>query len=320
MAEPAPRSASKPLVAVMGAGGFIGRHIQRALFEAGFQVLALVRPDSRNSANIDARCEVVETRLDNPRALARVFKRCTAVIYGAGAVRGRELTDFLPANVDGIGITMEALAQNPDPTPILFISSLAASKPTLSNYAQSKSLGERKVAQHDLIPWCILRPPAVYGPGDKEMRPLLDWARRGVVPIVGPRDQRVSLLHVSDLAKAIVAWLKHTEACARQTFAIHDGKTNGYDWPTIAAAGGAANPRLLIVPPALLRIAARTNWLLSGLFRYAPMLTPGKTRELQEAEWICDNAAFHAATQWEPELDLVEGVRRLYNEAASQAV
>lgn len=317
MAENAPLSSPKPTVAVVGAGGFIGRHIQRELLASGFGITALVRPGSKNGPHIDPRCDVIETGLNNPEALARIFKRCTAVIYGAGAVRGRHLADFEPANVHGIDNTMRALAQLRQPPPVLFISSLAASKPTLSNYAKSKSQGELKVARHDQIPWCIIRPPAVYGPGDKEMRPLLDWAKRGMVPIVGPREQRVSLLHVTDLAKAIVAWLLHPEACARQTFSIHDGKTGGYDWQSIAAAGGTANPRLLVVPPPILSAAARINWILSGLFGYAPMLTPGKTRELQEAEWICDNAAFHAATQWEPELDLEEGVRQLYNDAAS---
>lgn len=310
---------TKPVITLTGAGGFIGRHIQQALLSAGFDLIALVRPNSRNGPHIDPRCEVVETNLDNPRVLDRVLQRTTAVIYGAGAVRGRELADFEPANVHGIKHVMQALAQLEEPPPILFISSLAASKPGLSNYAQSKFSGEVTVAQFDQIPWCIIRPPAIYGPGDKEMRPLLDWARRGLVPIVGPRNQRVSLLHVSDLVQAIVAWVRHPEACAKKTFTIHDGKPGGYDWPTIAAAGGSRDPRLLVIPPFVLRGLARANWILSGWFGYAPMLTPGKTRELQEEEWICDNAAFHAATQWEPQVDLKEGVRRLYNDPSSQA-
>ncbi|MDT8322255.1 MAG: hypothetical protein RQ826_17195, partial [Xanthomonadales bacterium] len=46
----------------------------------------------------------------------------------------------------------------------------------------------------------------------------------------------------------------------------------------------------------------------SRLTGRAPMLTPGKVRELTEAAWLCDNGAFTAATGWRPRIDLAAGL------------
>ena len=68
------------------------------------------------------------------------------------------------------------------------------------------------------------------------------------------------------------------------------------------------------IPPAVLRTAAAVNWLLSFAFRYAPMLTPGKARELGQESWVADNEAFHEATGWSPAIRLADGAARLFND------
>ena len=85
---------------------------------------------------------------------------------------------------------------------MLLLSSLAASKPDVSDYANSKYLGEQLLTAATGLLWTVLRPPAVYGPGDKEMLPVLKMARRGLLAHAGPRDQRLSLIHVDDLVSA----------------------------------------------------------------------------------------------------------------------
>jgi nucleoside-diphosphate-sugar epimerase len=93
-------------------------------------------------------------------------------------VRGRTLDDFRPANIDGVRSVVDAINQAGHNTPLLLISSLAASRPHVSDYANSKHLGEQEVIAHATFPWTIFRPPAVYGPGDKEMLPILKLARK----------------------------------------------------------------------------------------------------------------------------------------------
>ena len=162
------------------------------------------------------------------------------------------------------------------------------------------------------MPWTILRPPAVYGPGDREMLPILKLARRGLLAHTGPRDQRLSLLHVDDLAGACAAWLSLPQQCLHKTYSIDDGTLGGYDWRAIAEAVCEKEVRMLSLPRVLLDFSARVNLLLSSLLGYAPMLTPGKVRELVQAEWLCDNGAFTRATGWKPRMDLKRGAEQLF--------
>jgi nucleoside-diphosphate-sugar epimerase len=59
--------------------------------------------------------------------------------------------------------------------------------------------------------WVALRPPAVYGPGDREMLALLRLLMHGVAPVLGPADARFSLLYVDDLVAAVERCLRATE-------------------------------------------------------------------------------------------------------------
>jgi nucleoside-diphosphate-sugar epimerase len=195
---------------------------------------------------------------------------------------------------------------------MLLLSSLAASRPALSNYAQSKFAGEQVLHAQPLLPWTILRPPAVYGPGDQEMLPLLKSIRRGLLARVGPADQRLSLLHVDDLASAVVSWISAPQACRGSTFAIDDGTPGGYSWQAIGEAVTDRKFRTLKVPQSLLELTARTNLVFSKFLGYQPMLTPGKVRELLQPEWLCDNREFSNSTGWKPRLDLKQGAKQLF--------
>lgn len=305
-------------VLLTGATGFIGRHIQRALLDAGQRVRIVLRPQSPHRAHADPRSELIECSLEDTVGLARAVSGVRAVVYCAGSVRGRRLEDFLPANVDGVQNTLEALSGSHDSPPFLLISSLAASRPELSHYASSKHMGEQAVLGQNFVPWTILRPPAVYGPGDVEMLPVLKMARRGLVAHPGPADQRLSLLYCEDLATAVRAWLDSWPRCAGMTCAIDDGRSEGYDWPAIIQACGNLRYRSFRIPFPLLAGVARFNLWASRLAGYAPMLTPGKVRELTQPHWLCDNTAFVQATGWQPRTGLACGVRLSLGQAPDE--
>ncbi|MFO1375726.1 MAG: NAD(P)-dependent oxidoreductase [Steroidobacteraceae bacterium] len=306
------RSSGTGPIVLTGATGFVGRRLQQALLAAGHSVRALVRTGSRNAAHIQAGCEAVAVDLEDRAALTAVLSDAAAVIYCAGSVRGRLPGDFRPANVHGVRAVAAALASRTRAAPLLLVSSLAASRPSVSDYAMTKHEGERVLQEWPDLPWTVLRPPALYGPGDVEMRPVLDLLRRGFAPMTGPRHQRISLLHVDDFATAVLAWLGNPEACRQRCFELHDGTAGGYDWPSLGRAVAAREVLLLPVPSFALRTAATVNWLLSFALRYAPMLTPGKARELAQETWVADNDAFRAATGWSPAIRLAEGAARLF--------
>jgi len=276
-------------------------------------VRAMIRPDMKADSRLSSACEQVPVGLTEVDKLAAIVADCSAVIYCAGSVRGRNAEDFSIANITGVKTILKALERSNSAPPLLLLSSLAASRPELSDYAYSKNAGEQLV-KGTALAWTIFRPPAVYGPGDREMLPVLKMIRRGLLAHAGPSDQRLSLLHVDDLVNAVVAWMSASQKCLHQTYAIDDGTPGGYNWSEIGAAVGDKKLNILKVPDFMLSSVARLNLLFSRMFGYAPMLSPGKVRELMQPEWLGDNTAFTEATGWRPQLDLKQGVRQLFNE------
>lgn len=299
-------------VFITGATGFIGRRLVATLLEQGFSVRVMVRPDKKTDSRVPEACEQIPVGLTDVDKLSDIVADSGAVIYCAGSVRGRNPADFAVANIQGVKAMLDALERVAETPHMLLLSSLAASRPQLSDYAHSKYQGEQLLQGKPLLPWTILRPPAVYGPGDREMLPVLKMIRRGLLAHAGPRDQHLSLLHVDDLANAVVSWLSVSQQCSNKTYAIDDGTSGGYDWPAIGEAVSDGKPRMLKLPRLLLDITARTNLLTSMLLGYAPMLTPGKVRELVQADWLCDNSDFTEVSGWKPQLDLKQGARQLF--------
>lgn len=295
--------------ALTGASGFIGGSVLKALLQAGWQVRALAR---RPQPAAEPGAEFIQGSLANGAALRRLCAGAEVLVHCAGQVRGRRYADFAAVNVAGTRQLLQA-AGAAGVSRLVGISSLAAREPQLSHYAASKREGEALMAEaQSIAERCILRPPAVYGPRDTELRPLLRLMARGIAPVPAPRGARFSLLHVEDLAAAIARLAAGgVSAAPGSVFELHDGHPGGYDWPALTAAvarlrGGPV--RALHLPAALLRAVAAGNVTAASLLGYAPMLSPGKVRELRFPDWVCNNDALGAACGWQPRITLDEGL------------
>ena len=298
------------VVALTGATGFVGGVVAARLVSAGWRVRALVRPAS-DDRRLTARVERVPGSLEDPASLGRLVRGVRAVVHCAGLVRGVSRADFERVNVEGVVRLARAAAREVPAPRVILVSSAAARQPELSDYAASKLAGERALAA-GAAEGTVLRPPALYGPGDRELLPLLQWMRRGVGLVLGPPSARFSLLYVEDLADALVR-LVQTDGLASAAFELHDGRPAGYAWDDVLAAVGRLRGRAVrrvAVPGSALRLLAHANVLLAGARGRAPMLTPGKVRELQHPDWVCDNAALSAATGWTPRIGLDAGLSR----------
>lgn len=256
---------------------------------------------------------LVEGDLDNSTALAQLIEGCDALIHGAGAVRGNCQTDFDAVNVRGTANVLRALQIPEQPPRLLLISSLAAREPHLCWYGHSKHEGETLLNSHDPANWVIVRPPAVYGPGDVEMLPLFQAMYRGIAVVPGSPAARTSLIHVEDLVRALIACLCSEQASGR-TLTLCDGHEGGYDWHEMTAIAGqlwGRRVRICPIPRWLLNSVATINSRLAGLTGRAPMLTPSKLRELRHEDWVVDNKAITAATGWTPQIGLRQGLEAL---------
>lgn len=303
------------VVAVTGATGFIGGALARRLVNLGWRIRVLVRSTSARGRLAGIAADLVVGDLGDLDSLRRFVYQAEAVVHCAGAVRGASQAYFDRVNVEGVARLVHAAAgEHPAPR-FLLISSLAAREPRLSAYAASKQRGEEVLAAGGgTLPWMVLRPPAVYGPGDRELLPLFRWMERGIAPVLGSANSRFSLLYVEDLAEAVLRWLVSGTALHR-TFELDDGRPGGYTWTEVADIIGSLHSRSVIpvrVPVLFLRVLAALNLAAARVIGYKPILTPGKVRELRHPNWVCDNAAFTGATGWSPKVSLEEGLRRTF--------
>lgn len=303
------------IIAITGATGFIGRALAQRLAAAGWHVRALVRAASYPQRPQDFTAEWVVGELQDPETLQRLVADTTAVVHCAGAVRGAVQNDFDRVNVDGTRQLVRTAAMQERVPRFLLISSLAAREPQLSHYAASKRRAEEALAAHagDMF-WGAFRPPAVYGPGDREMRPLFQWMFRGVAPLIGADHSRVSLLYVEDLAGAVIGWLNNGWQ-QQQIFELHDGKLQGYSWQEIIAVVEQMRGKTIhrvTIPVSVVDLLAAFNLLSRKVFGGMPMLTPGKVRELTHPDWVADNSQLSLETGWKPEVSLMEGLKRTF--------
>jgi nucleoside-diphosphate-sugar epimerase len=294
-------------VAVTGASGFVGSHLLDRLIAAGHDVAVL----SHRAAIPHARSVTLVTGgLDDGAALQRLVAGADAVVHVAGAVAAADDTTFHHINANGTRRLADAARAAGVPR-FLLISSLAARQPDVSAYAASKRAAEDLLAAVDGLAWDALRPPAIYGPGDRQVLIFFQLLKHGIGLLPAGDRARVSVIHVADLADAIMAWLDSGRA-AGAVYELADGRPDGYTWRTLIDAAArelTIEPRYMTPPWGLLKALSHGVRTWARLTGRVPFLTPDKLRELRQADWVCRDDRFPRRTGWRPRIALGEGLR-----------
>lgn len=278
---------ARGVVAITGATGFLGRHLVRALAQDGWRPRVLVRRDPVHAFWRDLEVEIVTGDLGSPGALDRLATGAEVFIHVAGLIKSTTLDGFNRINQDGA--RSAAAAAKAAGARFILVSSLAAREPALSNYAASKRAGEDAARAVDPSA-LIVRPPAIYGPGDTETLELFQLAARSpVLPVLSP-SSRIAMIHVQDAAAKLVAFCRTPILGVVE---LSDVRRDGYTWTEImrgAAHAVGSKPRLVRLPdPAVLTAGALVDaW--SSLTKTPSVFGLGKARELLHADWTPSSA------------------------------
>ncbi len=297
------------LVAITGGTGFIGSQLITALLTKGYRVRALIRNTNKLQVKHPS-LEITSGDLHQKASLNDLIHEAHYVIHCAGRVRGASQEQFLYDNLESTQNILDACKQASSLKRFIFISSLAAREPNISHYAKSKYLAEELIKSTNFIQWSIIRPPAVYGPGDKELLPVFNWMKKGILWVPGNVEQKFSLIHVLDLVDLITQEIPSLPIA--KVLEPDDGCQ--YDWDLIAQLCSEffnRKIRKILIPKAVLSSAANLNVLLSSFFNYSPMLTPSKVRELMCNDWIAQGIS--PSHGWAAQIDLKKGLSTLYS-------
>jgi nucleoside-diphosphate-sugar epimerase len=293
---------------VTGASGFIGRRLAPALQRAGYRVRVLLRRDPVMAEWRDLCPEIVAGSLEDDQALRALVDGATTIVHLAGAIKAARDAQFFVANHLGTTAVARAVAASSGQLRLLHLSTMAAREPRLSGYAASKRAGEDAAREILGDRVTVLRPPAVYGPGDREMLAFFRIAAARYVPLIGSRAARAAMIHVDDLVNLIVA-LVAAPAPGRVLTAA-DARPEGYTWEevfaTAARAVGNPDARQFRMPAAVLRAVAMAGDVARACGAMN-MLNSPKLRELRHSDWSVPMADLARPTGWEPHHSLEAG-------------
>ena len=290
------------LVAITGATGFVGQALLDRVVAEGYAVRALARQEQPHREGV----QWIHGDLGDTRALARLMRGAEAVIHAAGVVNAPDQAGFEAGNVAGTLTVVEAAKQAGVPR-FVFVSSLSARQPRLSAYGASKAKAEKLVRASGLD-WTIVRPPAIYGPRDREMLDLFRLARWRVLAMP-PRAGRASLLHVDDLARLLLALIPAERRTAHKVIEPDDGRPGGWSHYEIARAiGWAVGRRPLVIhlsQPMLARVARLDGWLRKDRAK----LTPDRVSYMCHPDWVVTERARAPGRLWQPRIETRQGLK-----------
>ncbi len=168
------------LVAVTGPTGFIGSHVVKTLRRAGIAVRAVVHPQSKKTDHLaELRalgCEVASADVGDVGALERAFTGCASVVHLVAVIRERLGATFDLINRRGAA-EVAAAARTAGVSRLVHLSALGAG-PQAPRYLRSKWAGEEAIRRGG-VPYVILRPSFVFGPGGGAAKQLADVVRLG---------------------------------------------------------------------------------------------------------------------------------------------
>lgn len=289
-------------LALTGATGFVGQALVDHALDAGQAIRALARREQAARSGV----EWVGGDLADRAALRRLVKGSEAVIHVAGVVNAPDPHGFEQGNVAGTLNLVEAALAEGVPR-IVFVSSLSAREPELSAYGASKARAEKLVRASGLD-WTIVRPPWVYGPGDRESLDLFKAARWGLMPMP-PREGRSSLIHVEDLTRLLLALVPGGEEVTHMSFEPDDGREGGWSHYEVARAIGWAmgrRPWVMHLSRPSLERAARADRFVR---RHRAKLTPDRVGYMSHPDWVASRGALPPERLWTPQVPTREGLK-----------
>lgn len=293
---------------ITGATGFIGRHLVSAVLDAGDEAVCLVRPSSDRRDLQRSGLRLVEGDMLDESALRRALQGADAAIHAAAMLKAPWRREFADANIRGTAAVAAACRERA--TPLVVVSSLAAAGPAqedaprteaqppapVSLYGRIKLQAEQvAIAMAHEVPLTIVRPPMVFGEGDRSALALFRMAARGWQPLPGGADRRLSLIHAADLA-----WLLHRAALSGERVVSQAGAGRGLYYacadeaPTVSGLAAAIAqaqqrppPRTLPVPLAVLYAACATGEIRGRLTDTPQLMNLDKYREMSRGPWWC---------------------------------
>jgi nucleoside-diphosphate-sugar epimerase len=311
---------------VTGATGFVGSHLVDLLLERGTAVRCLARKTSDLKYLQHPSVEIIYGGLDGSTDWNSALADVDTVYHVAGKTFARRAADYYAVNHKGTeAIAGAVLRFRKSIKRFVLISSLAATGPSrdgvmvneatparpVTPYGKSKLMGEEALRMiGDLVPWTIVRPPAVYGPRDYGVYEFFKMIAGGLFPMIGNYDKLVSLVHVRDLVEGIVLAAENKSAVGRTYFISSD---EAYSQAKLAGQIAdilGKRTRRIAIPKRVAWFVALGAEGLAAVTRKPPVINRDKVTDLSQRCWGCSIDRARRELGYGQKVSLEDGLRQ----------
>jgi nucleoside-diphosphate-sugar epimerase len=217
-------------VLVTGASGFTGSVLVRKLIALGLDVVAIARPSSNLEQFRELPIKWVIGDVFNDEVVKESVKGVSYVFHMAAAYREAKLSDegYYRVHVLGTQLLAKAALGEESLKRFIHVSTVGVHghienppadegypfKPG-DTYQKTKADAElwiRDFSEKQDLPLTVVRPCAIYGPGDKRLLKVFKLVSKGWVPSIGSGNHLYHLVHVDDLTDFLVLAAVHPKA------------------------------------------------------------------------------------------------------------
>ncbi len=306
-------------ILVTGATGFIGGHLARRLHVEGAHVLALERTPGRGDDLARVGIEVAKGDITDRSQMEAVLQQDVQIVMHIAAwLRGRPLSNYQRINIEATRQLAE-LSATAGVDRFVFTSSIAVYglhgdtnvdeatplKPYGDPYGDSKIRAEEAlcgVAHNTGLPYVIVRPGMVYGPGSPGWTVrLARWAKAGRLPLIDGGRGTAYPVYIDNLVDLLVACATHPAAVGEVFNGVDDGPVTFADF-----LGGY----MAMIPTS--RAIRLPGWALKSLAALANPFFPG-AKLSHYANQLCGrgmvlNQRAKDRLGWSPRVSLKDGL------------
>lgn len=313
-------------VLITGANGFIGRYLVGEAISLNLKVFAGVRKGGNIGALNGLQCEITYLNYDNLDQLTKVLTQLKPdyIIHNAGVTRTPDYQEYLKVNRNYLINIVEAIRKSAIPIKkLLFVSSLAAYGPAdfqvegivkndsnphpVTHYGKSKLEAETWLKQQSDIPFNIMRPSAVFGPGEKDLLNVFKMVKKGINVSAGFGPQKLTFIYVKDLVRLILMATLTTHK-HRAYFGTDGQIYDSKDFPEAIAKSLKKKITSLNLPVVLVKLGAWLNEGVGKLTGKYPTLYVERVNEIQARNWSCDISNLEGDLNFQSRYTLQEAI------------
>ncbi len=316
-------------ILVTGASGFLGSHIAERLANNGHHVRVLLRRTSSRAFLSDFPYEEALGDVTDAGSLSAAVVGADAVVHAAGLVKARNEMEFAAVNARGTANLIAAVEHSaPDLQRFVHISSLAAHGPIpggapreldapsrpITAYGRTKLVGEEFIRASAIASRSVIfRPPVIYGPRDPALVPFFRLARWRIAPLLMGGWNRVSIIYVEDISRAIARAATAEADVAGKLYCPEDGAVHTWRDLLTAIEEAVGRKALRISAPSWsFEAAALVSEAFGFVARRAVPLTRDKVREMAQRHWVCSSEELRRDLGWAPAVGIREGAKLTY--------